>query len=98
MRAAANAAAAIRCKRHAESPPSKTATRELNFDALNSVLESLERIDERAHRVVEMRYFGGMEIEEIARFLRYLTGDGQARLDQGALVPPASTGNEGESP
>ena len=40
-----------------------------DFDSLNSVLDSLHRIDERAHRVVEMRYFGGMEIDEIARFL-----------------------------
>jgi RNA polymerase sigma factor (TIGR02999 family) len=40
-----------------------------DFDALNSVLGSLQRVDERAHRVVEMRYFGGMEIDEIARFL-----------------------------
>ena len=28
-----------------------------------------QRIDARAHRVVEMRYFGGLEIEEIATFL-----------------------------
>jgi RNA polymerase sigma factor (TIGR02999 family) len=40
-----------------------------DFNTLNSVLGSLQRVDERAHRVVEMRYFGGMEIEEIARFL-----------------------------
>src|SRR5689334_4599602 len=37
--------------------------------ALGDALESLQRIDERAHWVVEMRYFGGMEIEEIAEFL-----------------------------
>lgn len=37
--------------------------------ALGDALESLQRIDERAHWVVEMRYFGGMEIEEIADFL-----------------------------
>jgi RNA polymerase sigma factor (TIGR02999 family) len=37
--------------------------------ALADALESLQRIDERAHWVVEMRYFGGMEIEEIAEFL-----------------------------
>lgn len=39
------------------------------LEALDDALRSLERIDERAHRVVEMRYFGGMEIEEIADFL-----------------------------
>ncbi len=40
-----------------------------NFDELSGELESLERIDPRAYRVVELRFFGGMEIEEIARFL-----------------------------
>lgn len=42
---------------------------EPQLEALGDALESLERIDERAHRVVEMRYFGGLEIEEIATFL-----------------------------
>jgi RNA polymerase sigma factor (TIGR02999 family) len=37
--------------------------------ALGDAMESLQRVDERAHWVVEMRYFGGMEIEEIAEFL-----------------------------
>jgi RNA polymerase sigma factor (TIGR02999 family) len=37
--------------------------------ALADALESLQRIDERAHTVVEMRYFGGLEIEEIAELL-----------------------------
>ena len=37
--------------------------------SLGDAMESLHRIDERAHWVVEMRYFGGMEIEEIADFL-----------------------------
>ncbi len=39
------------------------------LDSLDDALQSLERVDERAHRIVEMRYFGGMEIEEIAEFL-----------------------------
>jgi RNA polymerase sigma factor (TIGR02999 family) len=43
---------------------------EPQLESLGDALESLERIDERAHCVVEMRYFGGMEIEEIAEFLR----------------------------
>jgi RNA polymerase sigma factor (TIGR02999 family) len=42
---------------------------EPQLESLGDALESLERIDERAHRVVEMRYFAGMEIEEIAGFL-----------------------------
>jgi len=42
---------------------------EPQLESLGDALESLERIDERAHRVVEMRYFGGLEIDEIATFL-----------------------------
>jgi RNA polymerase sigma factor (TIGR02999 family) len=38
-------------------------------ESLDEALASLARIDERAHWVVEMRYFGGMQIEEIAEFL-----------------------------
>lgn len=33
---------------------------------LDDVLQTLARADERAHRVVEMRFFGGLELEEIA--------------------------------
>jgi RNA polymerase sigma factor (TIGR02999 family) len=39
------------------------------LESLDDALKSLERIDERAHSIVEMRYFGGMEIQEIAQFL-----------------------------
>src|SRR5688572_16921564 len=42
---------------------------EPQLESLGDALESLERVDERAHRVVEMRYFGGLEIDEIADFL-----------------------------
>jgi RNA polymerase sigma factor (TIGR02999 family) len=42
---------------------------EPQLESLGDALESLERVDERAHRVVEMRYFGGLEIDEIATFL-----------------------------
>jgi RNA polymerase sigma factor (TIGR02999 family) len=41
----------------------------LDFEELSAELAYLERVDERAYRVVELRFFGGMEIEEIARFL-----------------------------
>jgi RNA polymerase sigma factor (TIGR02999 family) len=42
---------------------------EPEIESLDDALQSLARLDERAHRIVEMRYFGGMEIEEIAGFL-----------------------------
>lgn len=39
------------------------------LEQLGDALDSLAKLDERAHWVVEMRYFGGMELEEIADFL-----------------------------
>jgi RNA polymerase sigma factor (TIGR02999 family) len=36
---------------------------------LDDVLQTLQRADERAHQVVEMRFFGGLELEEIAAVL-----------------------------
>ncbi|MDR7335546.1 ECF-type sigma factor [Roseateles asaccharophilus] len=33
---------------------------------LDDVLQTLERADGRAHQVVEMRFFGGLDLEEIA--------------------------------
>ena len=42
----------------------------IDAEALHSALEHLERIDHRAFRVVEMRYFAGLSIEEIAEVLK----------------------------
>ena len=39
------------------------------LEQLGDALQSLERIDARAHRVVEMRFFAGMDIDSIAGFL-----------------------------
>jgi RNA polymerase sigma factor (TIGR02999 family) len=36
---------------------------------VDEALQALARIDERCHRVVEMRYFGGMTLEEIAEVM-----------------------------
>ena len=41
----------------------------LDAEALHAALEQLQLIDERAYRVVEMRYFAGLSIEEIAGVL-----------------------------
>ncbi len=38
----------------------------VEFLDLNSALDDLARLDERQARVVEMRFFGGMSLEEIA--------------------------------
>jgi RNA polymerase sigma factor (TIGR02999 family) len=42
------------------------ASKHLDFVDLNSALDALAHLDERQARVVEMRFFGGMSIEEIA--------------------------------
>ena len=37
--------------------------------ALNEALESLAKIDERKSKIVEMRFFGGLSVEEIAHVI-----------------------------
>ena len=39
------------------------------MEALDAALQQLARIDGRAHQIVEMRYFAGLSIEEIAEVL-----------------------------
>lgn len=41
-------------------------SKDLNILALNDALEELARLDERQSRIVELRYFGGLSIEETA--------------------------------
>jgi RNA polymerase sigma factor (sigma-70 family) len=36
---------------------------------INEALSTLARVDQRCHRVVEMRYFGGLTEEEVADVL-----------------------------
>ena len=40
-----------------------------DVEALDGALRQLAQIDERAHQIVEMRYFGGLSIDEIATAL-----------------------------
>jgi len=40
-----------------------------DVEALDAALQQLAQIDRRAHEIVEMRYFGGLSIEEIADVL-----------------------------
>lgn len=46
-----------------------TCINEDSIGPLHEALKSLQKIDARSHRVVEMRYFGGMTEEEIADLL-----------------------------
>jgi len=38
--------------------------------AINDALEALARVDERKSRVIELRFFGGLSVEETARVLK----------------------------
>lgn len=44
--------------------------KEIDLLALNDALERLEEIDERQSRIVEMRFFGGLSVEETAEVLK----------------------------
>lgn len=44
--------------------------REVELLALNEALSSLEEMDERQARVVELRFFGGLTVEEAAEVLK----------------------------
>lgn len=44
--------------------------RSLDLLALDDALKDLEKLDERKARIVEMRYFGGLSVEETAAVLR----------------------------
>jgi len=46
---------------------------EVDVVALNDALEELAVIDQRQFRIVELRYFGGLSIEETAEVLRVST-------------------------
>ena len=48
---------------------SASPSRDENLLALNEALERLASVDERKSRIVEMRYFGGMSVEETALVL-----------------------------
>jgi len=50
----------------AVTPPTEP---QIDAVALDSVLSRLAELDERKHRVVEMRFFGGLTIEEVAAVL-----------------------------
>ena len=43
--------------------------REVDLLALDDALNGLERIDSQQRRIVELRYFGGLSIEETAQVL-----------------------------
>jgi RNA polymerase sigma factor (TIGR02999 family) len=70
------ARARLRQKRGSDAPtisldeaPTLSASRATEFVALDDALTELAKLDPRRSRVVEMRYFGGMSVEETAEAL-----------------------------
>lgn len=66
----------LRKKRGGDAPvislddvPTLSSSRASEFVALDEALNELAALDERRSRVVEMRYFGGMSVEETAAVL-----------------------------
>lgn len=41
----------------------------LDVEALDSAMQELRQLDERCHQVVELRYFAGLSVEEVADLL-----------------------------
>ena len=42
----------------------------MEFEALHSALQALAKADDRCHQIVEMRYFAGLSVDEIAEVLQ----------------------------
>ncbi len=57
--------------------------------ALDDALKSLERFDARKSKAIELRYFGGLKVEEICRSPEHLHRDGRPRSARGASVASA---------
>ena len=53
-----------------DDAPELAAERAPDLVALDDALDALSRIDERKGRVVEMRFFGGLSVEETAEVLK----------------------------
>jgi len=62
---------------------------EMDLVELDEALTRLANMDPEQSRLVELRYFGGLTIEETARVMGHLPGYGQAGLDhiRGLVAP-----------
>ena len=60
-----------------------------DFVALDDALEALAKFDERKSRVIEMRFFGGLSVEETASVLEGVARYCAARLAAGEGVAAA---------
>jgi RNA polymerase sigma factor (TIGR02999 family) len=56
-----------------EEAPSVCSEADANLVALDDALKKLAVVDERKNKVVELRFFGGLSIEETAEVLKVST-------------------------
>ena len=77
--------------------PTGTPARGLDLLALDEALEKLERLDARQGRIVELRFFGGLEIDEIAKVVGVSprTVDGEWALARAWLRAELRRGSAG---
>ncbi len=62
---------------------------------LDEALKSLAEMDPRRSQVVELRYFGGLNNEEIAGVLNIFRKHGDSRLESGARMALSTTHRSG---
>lgn len=73
-----------------------TTTRADELLGLDEALEKLAAFDKRKSDVVEMRYFGGLSMEEIAEVLKVHVNNRDARLAGGAGLAPRHPQRRGD--
>ena len=64
----------------------------ISLAALDDALRGLEAFDPVQGRIVELRFFGGLTVEEVAGGARGLAGDGQTRVEHRQTLAPARDG------
>ena len=62
--------------------------------ALDEALKTLAAFDERKSKVVELRFFGGLSVEETAEVLKVSADNGDARLGAGESLVASRVGKE----
>jgi hypothetical protein len=60
--------------------------RDRNLLALEDALKDLEKFDERKVRIVELRFFGGLSVEEAASVVGVAPIHGNAGMGEGQSV------------
>ena len=67
------------------------AERDLNIVAVDEALEELELADPRQAQIVELRFFAGLTVDEIAFHAQNIARDGEARLGDSKIMAPQPT-------